>query len=206
MAASGKVEICNLALTNLGSDNTIQAMGEDSTEAKQCNLVYDSRLREILSTSNWRFATHTFPLDDVTVTDAPPPEWAFRYSPLPSDYIHAIEVTHAGHGKGMTPIPYEIESDVNDINSIVSDVAELQLRYVFLQTNTLMYWPQFDIALSWLIAHAVSLALTRKPEIFAFTRESYEFHLSRAKAYDKNIGTRHRARLPQQHRARKGLG
>ena len=96
------VSICNRALSSIGTRSTIAAITEASTEAKQCNLIYEATRDEVLSMAFWNFArkvltgsllksapgtpTNTSAPGVVWNDTYPPPPWLFEYT-YPSDCI-----------------------------------------------------------------------------------------------------------------------
>lgn len=107
---TSEVEICNRALSKVGTRSTIASMTEASNEAKQCNLLFNPTRDEVLSMAFWNFARKTATLSllksapgtisnpsptgfDGTWNDAyPAPPWLFEYA-YPSDCINVRFVT-----------------------------------------------------------------------------------------------------------------
>jgi len=81
-----KVEICNNALQNLGAGK-ITSITENTVEAIECNLRYDTARRALLSMHPWNFAIRRALLNaDVT---APAFNYSYAYT-LPSDFLGLV--------------------------------------------------------------------------------------------------------------------
>jgi hypothetical protein len=101
---TSEVEICNRALSKIGTRSTIASLTEDSQEAHQCNILYTPTRDETLGMAFWNFGRKTTNLGLVksapgTPTnpspagwngtwsdDFPAPPWLYEYT-YPSDCI-----------------------------------------------------------------------------------------------------------------------
>lgn len=100
---SSVTQICNLALQKVGTRSTIADLTEDSNEARNCNLVYETTRDEVLGMAFWNCARNTLtlsvlksvpgtptnpsaPSSPVWIPDWPPPPWMFEYA-YPTDCI-----------------------------------------------------------------------------------------------------------------------
>lgn len=96
-----ETEICNRALSRIGTRSTIASLDEVSNEANQCSLLYATTRDEVLSMAQWNFAKKTATLSLVksapgTPTNQtgatqwssayPAPPWLYEYS-YPSDCV-----------------------------------------------------------------------------------------------------------------------
>ncbi len=99
--ATSDIEICNQALSRIGTRSTIASLTEASKEAKQCNLVYAQTRDEVLSMAFWNFAKKTATLSLLKSAPGTPsnptgatqwsnaypaPPWLYEYS-YPSDCL-----------------------------------------------------------------------------------------------------------------------
>lgn len=100
-SAMSETEICNRALSRIGTRSTIASLSEASNEAEQCNLIYESTRDEVLSKAFWNFAkrtgtlsllksapgTPTNPTGATAWSSAyPAPPWLYEYA-YPSDCL-----------------------------------------------------------------------------------------------------------------------
>lgn len=83
---ASKVEICNLALQNLGA-NSITSLNENVAEAIECNLRYDTARRALLNMHVWNFATKRVALNRDVST--PAFNYTYRFT-LPSDFLYMV--------------------------------------------------------------------------------------------------------------------
>lgn len=96
-----EVTICNRALAAIASRSSISSLTEDSTAARQCNLIYAVTRDEVLQMAFWNFAQKTSYLSllkqapgtpgavaSATQWSAayPPPPWLYEYD-YPTDGI-----------------------------------------------------------------------------------------------------------------------
>src|SRR3546814_8520623 len=108
--ADSKVQICNMALSHIGSKSTIESVDEPSAAAQQCRLWYEMARRQALGAYNWTFARKRLAL---AIHNDDPPEglWNFRYQ-YPADCLKAREIENPG-GPDMDAIKYEIETSLD---------------------------------------------------------------------------------------------
>lgn len=113
------VAICNAALQKLGAER-INALDEDTANARSCNAAYE-RLRDAeLRAHTWNFAKSRASL--AAAADAP----AFgkeRSFPLPADWLRMLPPYPE---MNMNDLDWEIEGK----RIYTNDSAPLQIRYV----------------------------------------------------------------------------
>jgi hypothetical protein len=97
------VDICNNALSSIGTRSTISSLDEDSPEARACAFQYPTALGTLLRAAPWNFARKfitlsllkalpgtienpTEPVDSLWHESYPPPGWFYSYA-YPSDAI-----------------------------------------------------------------------------------------------------------------------
>jgi hypothetical protein len=109
MAAS-EVEICNMALAQLGVSATIGALTERSKEAKACNLFYVTARDKTLRDFPWPFARR---VEDLALVSDDLDEWSYAYR-YPADAVFARRILNGVSRVRTrdTDIPYWISSDV----------------------------------------------------------------------------------------------
>ncbi len=101
---ASRIQICNRALSAIGTRSQIASLEEDSEEAKQCLLIYDTTRTSLLQAAHWDFARATAYLtllkalpgtpENPTVTSSnnwnpatmPAPPWLYSYG-YPPDCI-----------------------------------------------------------------------------------------------------------------------
>lgn len=80
---SGKVQICNEALQNIGA-RYITSLEEDTKEAIECSLRFDSARRALLEMHPWNFAMKRVALN--ANLSAPAFNYSYEFN-LPSDFL-----------------------------------------------------------------------------------------------------------------------
>lgn len=172
---ASKIFICNLALSNIGKDN-INALTEQSAEARACNQFYDHARDTLLQAYPWSFAGKTQAL--AQVTNDKPGQWGYAYK-RPTDCLKVRWIRPAYSATDncrLTPqqeisFPHEVEGD-----TIYCDLSPAFLRYTFKLEDASRYPPLFVDALSWHLAVRLAMPLTRDTKV-------------RAEAYQLALGT-----------------
>lgn len=152
------VQICNMALSHIGSDARVSAISppDGSVEAGHCATFYDLVRTEMLEPANWRFAIKRAALAEVTNTST---AWAYAYA-RPSDCLNPKRVLRVG-----TVLTVFTQDDVqlspNDDDSaefsvegdtLFSNEPDAVLLYTYDVTDTTKFTPGFTSALSYLLA------------------------------------------------------
>lgn len=115
-----QIELCNQALSLLGTRSTIASINEASTEARQCKLLFDTTRDAVLRAAPWSFATAMEagallksapgtpenPTAAGTVWNSattPPPPWLYTYA-YPADCVAIREVAAQTGAVASVPI------------------------------------------------------------------------------------------------------
>ena len=113
--ADSDVEICNMALTMIGSE-TITSLTDDSDEGRVCNLMYPRYRDAVLRSHYWNAALRRATLASVTGS----PAFGFsNHHQLPADFV----LLRAVSGDP----PYRME----EARRIYSDQSEIKILYVY---------------------------------------------------------------------------
>jgi hypothetical protein len=150
-AVSTDVDICNIALSNIGDSAKVTALdGTDtSAQARHCIRYYPVAVREMLEMHSWDFATLRIEL--VEVTNTREDEWTYAYA-APTGMVGAIAVLAAGSSRDAPPQPYIIETDAGGTLVLYTDVEGAVIRYNRNAKNPCMFSALFVDALGWLLA------------------------------------------------------
>lgn len=183
---SSVVEICNLALSNLGATNIISSITEASAEARYCRQFYGQSLRALLQHYPWTFAKTTAPL--APTSNAKSGKWGYCYvkpadclkirrilDPKLDDYVP----TEAGGALGLHR--YELEG-----NLIYTNIEAASIEYTREEIDPTKFSPLFIDALSWGLAVRLAMPVTRDPKVRA---DAYQLALrmrDEAAAHDAN--------------------
>lgn len=132
------VEICNLALGEVGARAQIQSIEEASREAQLCRLYYRPARREALRDHDWGFASKSEALALVGGARVPPP-WRFAYG-YPSDCLALREILGEGAPGEPRGEPFEIAVNrALDGRLVLADRPRALARYTADVANTTLF-------------------------------------------------------------------
>lgn len=171
---SSEVEICNLALANIGDSATVASLypPEGSAQAEHCARFYPIARDSLLEMHPWGFATkriqlplltsnwsewdycYALPNDTLNLLAVLPPDATDDYSATTVDpdiaglpYFAPVTVTTA-----YTPQPYTAESLDDGTQVIYTDQVGAVLRYTLRVTDSTKFSPLFVTTLGWHLA------------------------------------------------------
>lgn len=168
------VDICNLALANLGDVATVSSISppEGSVQAQHCARFYPIARNALLEMAPWDFATTRVVLAEV---DNSWTEWQYAYA-MPSTVVNVIAVlppdaqddysqvlaaptrfpARFGNdgllGTVYTPQSYTVEVNADGQQIILTNQACAVLRCTVAVTDTSKFSALFVVALAWLLA------------------------------------------------------
>lgn len=184
--AISKVDIVNMALSVLGSKQTIQDIDSDqSTEARTANLHYENALKTALSFSNWSFATTW--ATSALLSDSPPDDWAYMYA-MPANAVKVIEIVDTLDSRLNKPAKFT-KANYGGQLVLLTDTKSPTWRYIYLNEIPGTYSPEFVDALAAQIAYRLAMPLTRKLDLQVRAQEQYKNLISAAAAADANEQT-----------------
>ncbi len=156
---SSVIEICNLALSNIGNSRSINNLKEQSKEAGACDLHYESCRDSVLADFDWNFATKRVALAD---TGNPPPDWQYAYQ-YPTDCLRITEIMVPGqrYPTAAMRVQYEVGADYAGTGKLIyTDQPSAWLKYVSRVDDVNMFDAIFVEALAWRLAAAINMQLT----------------------------------------------
>lgn len=163
---ANEVDICNLALSNIGQDALVTAIDppDGSVEADHCERFYPVARDKLLEMHGWRFATFRAVLAEVTLPCTLEGQWRFAYA-MPSlviapQLILPPRVTE----EEKQAVPFEVESDLDGSQIILTNMDEAVLKYTKKVLDTTKFTPMFITALSWLLGSYLAGPITKRPE------------------------------------------
>lgn len=155
--ASSNTEICNLALSHLGTDKEISSLTEKSAEARACNRLYEIVRDKVLADFPWPFATRVASL--ALVEEDPTEEWKYSYRyPTDAMQIHRI-LSGLRNDNRQSRAPYRIMSDSAG-KLVYSDIQNAQIEYTVNEDSAERYPADFVMAMSLLLAHYIAPKVT----------------------------------------------
>lgn len=160
------IEICNQALTKIGSTR-ITSLLDDSKQAASLNAIYDIKRQAELAAHPWVFAMGRAQLPALAT--APLFGWA-REFPLPTDFLRMVEVGEYFVLYQPDVVLFEIEG-----NSILCDEGSpLNIRYVKNITNAGLFTALFVEVLACRLAAELAEDITQSLSKRQAAEEAYE--------------------------------
>ena len=117
---ASEVDICNLALQRLGA-KSISSLTDDSTNARECNRVYEHARDSELRAHPWSFARKRASL--AASSTAPAFEYANAF-PLPADYLRILP------NNGRLGQPNQDDLQIENGSILSNDSAPLPITYI----------------------------------------------------------------------------
>jgi hypothetical protein len=180
--AASDVQICNLALLRIGEKQQVGDLGDNSTPAKACSVLYPMTRDTLLAKTDWHWARKHAVLGLLTYARS---GWKFVYA-LPDDLVKCCYVSNGnrpgasylsnaitlfGYANGyfndasvlVTPaVPFDVELGDSGKRVLVTDQENAELIYTSSATDPGSMPPLFVDALAWQLAAELSLALPNK--------------------------------------------
>jgi hypothetical protein len=164
--ADSYVEICNRALSRVGTTRLIEsvaALGTGGTiEAEQCRVWYPSIRDLILRRYPWPFATRRVRLAEI-VSDRT--DWSHVYAAPPAMLFarYVVEPSLRNPRADQRPA-HRIEAAVDDAGEVIgklilTDQVDAELVYTPRVTNPVVFDPDFEDAYVWRLAAELALSL-----------------------------------------------
>lgn len=178
------VEICNMALSNIGSRSSIESLDEASAEGIQCKLWYNKARKQVLAALDWSFARKRLTLA-LHSEAADLIDWTFRYQ-FPSDCLQFRKLTNPD-GRSADAVPFIIEmNSTGKEKTILTNLDTAQGVYTWDQQDVTVFDPMFEQALAFLIAHYICYTLVGSLPLKKEMLMNYGAMLRYAEATDAN--------------------
>ena len=156
---TSEVDICNRALSRLGTRATIADLAENSTEARTCSIWYAATRDWLLRAHDWNFARRQVALADL---GTPPTGWDYRYA-LPADCLRFLRFAVASSVSIPTPA-FEIGS-TDTAKVLYTDEAEAEAIYIARVEDPSLFDAGFGTALVDQLAAHIAFPITQKVDI-----------------------------------------
>lgn len=194
---ASKLEICNFALQNLGA-NKITSLNENTTEAIECNLRYDSSRRALLQMHLWNFAIKRASLSRETST----PAFNYNYQfALPSDFLYAVMTGLEESFQSPAPQIVNTNLYVNDVPSyggidkyriegkkLLSYDTEVNLVYVADEEDTTAFSATFTELLARYLSYQIAYRVVGSKTERDSQKTIFEQELEEFKSIDSQQG------------------
>ena len=196
---SSAVEICNMALSNIGQSDRIDDLLEASVPAEQCNLWFvHCRDYVLRADCDWPFATAFAQLAEVAVN--PDPEFPHAFA-VPNDCMRIRRIVNPAFPQGyfphchggyalpaIPPIPYRVINGSSQ-RLIATILDAVKLEYTMKIEAPEIFDPMFVDALSWYLASKIAPGLGKDTSIAGNCFAQYQAEILRAGAAALNEGT-----------------
>jgi hypothetical protein len=179
--AASDVQICNLALLRMGEKQQVGDLGDNSTPAKACSVLYPMTRDTLLAKTDWHWARKHSVLGLLAYARS---GWQFAYG-LPTDLVKCCYVSNGVRpggsigGASMTlfsnvagsyasnyfsapAVPFDVELGDSGKRILVTDQEDAELVYTSSATDPGSMPQLFVDALAWQLAVELSLALPNK--------------------------------------------
>lgn len=144
---ASEVDICNLALAQLGDSATIASIDppEGSAQAEHCAKFYPVARDLMLQSHQWNFATKRGVL---ALLGKAPIGWEFSYA-MPNDCLTVLAVQMVDAADNYRQEEYVVETNAQGQQVIYTNVENAIIRYVARIKDTTKFSPLFTTALAW---------------------------------------------------------
>lgn len=177
--ATTDVDICNRALSRLGTRATISALDENSTEARTSSIWYGATRDVLLRSHDWNFARRRVILAEQGTV---PTGWSFRYA-LPTDCIRLLRLSAAAPAGGA--VRFEVAGDSTS-RFVLCDEPAAEAIYTARVDDPNLYDAGFASALVDQLAAHIAYPITQKTETAVRLAQMARTALADAMAADVN--------------------
>ena len=179
---AAQVDICNLALARIGSENII-SIDDDSKRAKTLKAVYDLVRDIVLADHPWNFATTRKTLALLALA----PEFGYSYAyEMPTDpfCLRMLGIVGVSSANVDPNIEYKIEG-----RQLLTNAKPCQIKYISQVTIEGVFTPSFCSAFSLRLAAEVAYKITGNAALKSEAMKEYLMELSKAKSQDAQEDT-----------------
>ena len=178
--AFSKTQICNIALSHIGT-YTISEFDTDRSEpGNKCRILYDQARLQTLRDFMPSFAEKREYLNLLTAVTPVGYTYAYQY---PTYCLRAKQIYRSANY--TDPIDFVITAnDDNSSRMILTDEVDAILIYTRDIENTSVYDPSFVTAFSWRLAQDLAIPLTKKQTVHDMCSNRYILQISAADASD----------------------
>lgn len=202
------VDICNLALANLGDAADVTSIDppEGSAQAERCARFYPIAVAVLLEAHEWGFATRRALLSRFAENDRG--NWLFRYA-LPAKCLKVIDIA-CGDRRREEPerekgaCNYEIGLGRDGVKSLYANVTPVSLRYIG-EVDAALFPSGFVMALAWKLSSMLAGPLMKGSEgakMARYADETAQWYLRQAAALDAQAHQEYREAVPDWIRGR----
>ena len=190
------IDVCNKALSTIGTRSTISALTEGSIESNLCSLWYDCTRQSLLRVHPWSFARRQVPLsllaaaagtpeNPTGATPRPMAPWNYEYA-WPADCLRVRQIFQpVANGPA---IPFLLSGDLdaagNNIKVVLTNQSQASLIYTADITNPDIWDSEFEDAVVSGLAAALVAATTGDKALIAELNKAAQGFLLLARTTD----------------------
>ncbi len=179
---ASKIDIWNLALSNIGHKANIADPDEATAEANHCRRFYPIALGITLERFAWGFATRRVALAEVT---NPVNHWMFAYA-LPNLCVAPRAVLLPESTDDSQEQDFAIESAEDGSGILYTNVENAVLKYTTLVEDTTRYPYLFVTALSYDLAAMLAGPIPKDVKVKKAMLDAALYYTGQAEAADAN--------------------
>lgn len=187
--ASSNLQIWNMALGYLKNKNSVQNENENSFEAKQCRIYFDTVIGRVLRGHLWGFAKKQAVL---ALTGTAPDGWEFQYA-YPGDCILTDHLYNSLDPQDslLKRLPFEVRNDPDASGRVIlTNQEDAQLIYGINETNPILWTPDFDRAAALLLGSELGFSIANKRQRAADLRGLYFEQINEAQRNNTREGVK----------------
>lgn len=174
-----KVDICNLALTKIGT-STIVSLTESTENARRCNIIYEPLKREVMRSHTWTFATKIEPLAQLSGEEIINYDYLYVY---PSECLYISKIFDSGKTE-INEYKKLLSPDTNTV-VIATNTYQAYLEYVKDIDDTNLFDDMFIEAFVARLASELVMPLIGDQGMSNKFLQEYQFQVASAKKLDK---------------------
>lgn len=178
--ATGDADICNRALSRLGTRATIASLDESSTEARAVSIWYGATRDALLRMHDWNFARRRMALADF---GGPPTGWAYRFA-LPVDCLRVLRLTTGVLRSASLPPPHFEVAGGDSGRMLLCDEPTPEIVYTARVVDPALFDVGFAQALVDQLAAHIAYPITQKTELAVRLAQAARATLFEAMAAD----------------------
>lgn len=171
------VDICNLAIANLGGDAVVSAVSppDGSIEAMHCARFYPVARKAALELHEWSFATHRKALTEVSTTELPD-GWVYAYG-LPNKSLRVTRVVTPLTEEGESE-PFKQEALDDGTGVIFTNAEDASAIFIYDEENPVKFSGLFVIAIARLLSSFLAGPLIKGKTGSQTAQEQYKLYLT----------------------------
>lgn len=165
-----QVDICNMALMNIGESHLIQSLDESSTPARACKLWYERSVKLALGFFPWPWATTQAVLS--LLANVTRVGWEYVYA-LPGDCVTPLALLADGERIGLLSKdarhPFALQWGGEGVGSVLcTDLAADDfdaLEYIAHVDDPASYPEAFVQVVAWVLSGRLAMAIKKDPAL-----------------------------------------